>query len=201
MTTKFPNEFLVKVRVLLNKYTDIGELNEFLKEKTGIIEFFKSPDELKEFKQFLKDFHIINEANKDLGDFQTPSHLTDKICKYLVDIGFVPDAIVEPTCGDGNFVISAIKVFVKEVSKGQLRSLNVGNDKYTFTTRVQNEVILVCKSPLEVKDKKIQKITKIIADIFDDMFSLEDINNWDGDVSFFDKFKDKVDLYFKMADL
>ncbi|MFX0020108.1 MAG: hypothetical protein ACFFDL_07130 [Promethearchaeota archaeon] len=100
----------------------------------------------------------------------------------------------------GSF-ISAIKVFVKEVSKGQLRSLNVGNDKYTFTTCIQNEVILVCKSPLEVKDKKIQKITKIIADIFDDMFSLEDINNWDGDVSFFDKFKDKVDLYFKMADL
>ena len=43
--------------------------------------------------------------------------------------------------------------------------------------------------------------TKAPAEAKDDMFSLEDINNWDGDVSFFDKFKDKVDLYFKMADL
>jgi hypothetical protein len=100
----------------------------------------------------------------------------------------------------GSF-ISAIKVFVNEVSKGQLRSINVGNDKYTFTTCIQNEVILVCKSPIDIKDKAIQKITKFIANIFDDMFSLEDITNWDGDVSFFDKFKDKVDLYFKMADL
>lgn len=100
----------------------------------------------------------------------------------------------------GSF-ISAIKTFVREISKGQLKSINVGNDKYTFTSCVQNEVILVCKSPIEVKDKKIQKICKLIADIFDDMFSLDDINNWDGDTSFFDKFKDKIDLYFKMADL
>jgi len=100
----------------------------------------------------------------------------------------------------GSF-ISAIKTFVREISKGQLKSINVGNDKYTFTSCVQNEVILVCKSPLEVKDKKIQKICKLIADIFDDMFSLDDINNWDGETSFFDKFKDKIDLYFKMADL
>ncbi|MFX0032941.1 MAG: hypothetical protein ACFE8E_06345 [Candidatus Hodarchaeota archaeon] len=100
----------------------------------------------------------------------------------------------------GSF-ISAIKTFVNEVSKGQLKSLNVGNDKYTFTTCVQDSTILVCKSPIEVKDKKIQKICRIIADIFDDMFSFEDISNWDGDVSFFDKFKDKIDLYFKMAEL
>jgi hypothetical protein len=100
----------------------------------------------------------------------------------------------------GSF-ISAIKSFVKEISKGQLKSINVGNDKYTFTTCVQDEVILVCKSPLEVKDKKVQKICKLIVDLFDDMFSLDDINNWDGNTSFFDKFKDKIDLYFKMADL
>jgi hypothetical protein len=100
----------------------------------------------------------------------------------------------------GSF-ISAIKSFVKEISRGQLKSINVGNDKYTFTTCVQDEVILVCKSPLEVKDKKVQKICKLIVDLFDDMFSLDDINNWDGNTSFFDKFKDKIDLYFKMADL
>jgi len=100
----------------------------------------------------------------------------------------------------GSF-ISAIKTFVREISKGQLKSINVGNDKYTFTSCVQNEVILVCKSPIEVKDKKIHKICILITNIFDDMFSLDDINNWDGETSFFDKFKDKIDLYFKMADL
>jgi len=111
MTVKFSEEFLAKVRALISKYKNIEELNEFLEDTTGIMDFFKSPYELKEFKQFLNKTYIFNYKTKDLGDFQTPSHLTDKICKYLVDVEFAPDAVLEPTCGEGNFVISAIEFF------------------------------------------------------------------------------------------
>lgn len=45
------------------------------------------------------------------GDFQTPSVLTDKICSYLKAHGSAPSTIVEPTCGIGNFVKSAISYF------------------------------------------------------------------------------------------
>lgn len=48
---------------------------------------------------------------KDLGDFQTPSHLTDKICKYILDMNFKPAILVEPTCGYGTFILSALKTF------------------------------------------------------------------------------------------
>jgi len=61
----------------------------------------------------------------------------------------------------GSF-ISAIKTFVREISKGQLKSINVGNDKYTFTSCVQNEVILVCKSPLDVKDKNDRQVLNLL---------------------------------------
>jgi len=47
----------------------------------------------------------------DLGDFQTPKHLTDAICKYLAKEGLKPDVLIEPTCGSGNFVVSALKHF------------------------------------------------------------------------------------------
>ena len=97
--------------------------------------------------------------------------------------------------------INTIKTFFGKISKGELKSINVGNSKYTITTCLKDEIILTCKSSIDSKEKKIKKICKIISDIFDDMFTLDDINNWDGDNSFFDKFKDKLDLYFKMSQL
>jgi hypothetical protein len=47
----------------------------------------------------------------DLGDFQTPKHLTDAVCKYLSEEGLKPEVLIEPTCGSGNFVTSALKYF------------------------------------------------------------------------------------------
>lgn len=97
--------------------------------------------------------------------------------------------------------INAIKFFCGKISKGELKSINVGNSKYTFTTCLKDDIIFACKSSMDSKEKKIKKICEIISDIFDDMFTLDEINNWDGDDSFFDKFKDKLDLYFKMSQL
>lgn len=99
-----------EVKSLLNSSYDIGELNETFRHETGILDFFKFQRDLEEFKRFL-DNNTISDKKQDLGDFQTPSHLTDKICEYLTNIGFMPDIIFEPTCGEGNFVISAMKHF------------------------------------------------------------------------------------------
>ncbi|MEW6097018.1 MAG: methyltransferase [bacterium] len=110
MINKVPYKFLTEIKALLSKFGNIRDLNNSLEDRTGIIDFFKSPPDLEEFEQFLDGLYIDNIA-QDLGDFQTPIYLTDKICKYLVDTGFAPDIVIEPTCGEGNFVISAIKIF------------------------------------------------------------------------------------------
>ncbi len=47
----------------------------------------------------------------DLGDFQTPISLTDRICRYISSKGFKPQILIESTCGMGNFVLSSIKYF------------------------------------------------------------------------------------------
>ncbi len=45
------------------------------------------------------------------GDFQTPTDLTIQICNFLSDSGIHPSSIIEPTCGQGNFLLSALECF------------------------------------------------------------------------------------------
>ena len=53
------------------------------------------------------EYNIIDEK----GDYQTPIKLTEKVCKLLAGEGMKPRVLIEPTCGMGNFVITAIKQF------------------------------------------------------------------------------------------
>jgi hypothetical protein len=47
----------------------------------------------------------------EFGDFQTPTVLTREVCQLLVDRGLTPASVVEPTCGFGNFLFSALDHF------------------------------------------------------------------------------------------
>ena len=47
----------------------------------------------------------------EFGDFQTPRDLTNEISKVLFEMGIKPQSIIEPTCGEGNFLISAVSQF------------------------------------------------------------------------------------------
>ena len=48
---------------------------------------------------------------KTHGDFQTPVLLTNEICQMAAEFGWKPKTIFEPTCGEGNFITSAVKYF------------------------------------------------------------------------------------------
>jgi hypothetical protein len=104
-------ELTTRVEELLREYEKLEDLNEFLRTKTGIINFFATPMEKNEFREFIKDPKLYKKNEKDLGDFQTPISLTDRICQNFVSRGIIPEAILEPTCGSGNFILSAIKFF------------------------------------------------------------------------------------------
>lgn len=55
------------------------------------------------------------EKNKKIeyGDFQTPKELADLVCQKLLNMGLSPDSIIEPTCGLGIFIESAVYSFPK----------------------------------------------------------------------------------------
>lgn len=47
----------------------------------------------------------------EFGDFQTPLELARDIVAFLVSSGETPDAVVEPTCGRGSFLVAALGAF------------------------------------------------------------------------------------------
>ena len=47
----------------------------------------------------------------EFGDFQTPETLCKRACELLISLGVRPAAIVEPTCGVGNFLKAAVEAF------------------------------------------------------------------------------------------
>lgn len=102
---------LDQVKSLLEGEDDLQKINKLLQNQSGIIKFFRSRQELKEFRVFLDDVSLELVKNRDLGDFQTPINLTDRICEFLLTNDYNPNVILEPTCGTGNFIISALKIF------------------------------------------------------------------------------------------
>ncbi len=87
------------------------ELNRELKEKFGFVNFFDTQEDFVTLKNELQHFHLhVAGPNPiEYGDFQTPSTLSDKVCIYLLGKKVHPEVLIEPTCGKGNFIISALR--------------------------------------------------------------------------------------------
>lgn len=69
----------------------------------------------------------------EFGDFQTPNTLAQDVCAKLLSLGYSPEAVVEPTCGLGAFVIAASEAFnsAREVLGVEI------NDEYLSLLRRQ----------------------------------------------------------------
>jgi len=52
-----------------------------------------------------------NQSKTELGDFQTPEKFAQLICHKLFAMGISPECVLEPTCGEGAFLVSAIQTF------------------------------------------------------------------------------------------
>lgn len=57
----------------------------------------------------------VSKRRIEYGDFQTPLDLANQVCQKLLDLGIMPDSIIEPTCGIGNFINASSSYF--QVSK------------------------------------------------------------------------------------
>ncbi|MHA1697317.1 MAG: hypothetical protein ACTSWN_00590, partial [Promethearchaeota archaeon] len=107
------SDFLKKI---IEENESIGSINAILEKRTNIQEFFVSTKSIKDFIEFLSN--ELDDCRRkgpktDLGDFQTPVSFSDQVCRLLAkDFKVNPEILVEPTCGQGNFVISAIKNFI-----------------------------------------------------------------------------------------
>jgi len=48
---------------------------------------------------------------REFGDYQTPPELADRCCRLVQDLGIRPVSLLEPTCGVGRFLQSALRHF------------------------------------------------------------------------------------------
>jgi hypothetical protein len=94
------------------KFTSFKMANVILNDKAGIVDFFEKENDFIEFQQTLKiNQNIVEESRVEYGDFQTNKKLTESVCNYLNSKNISPKIVIEPTCGKGNFILSAIKTF------------------------------------------------------------------------------------------
>ncbi len=89
-------------------------------------------------------------------------------------------------------LVSAIKSVSQTLTSNGLQSLILEDNKIVFFSALQGTIIMVCKTNVKVKDKKINKIGVDIIKILQDLYEPDDIVNWDGSVKFFDEFKEKL---------
>lgn len=115
---------------LINQIRHItySEANTIIKHLSGIVDFFVSESEKTEFiSNHDIGTNIVCEDRICYGDWQTPSVLAEKICEAHILRNGDPDIVIEPTCGLGAFVISALKKFsnLKEIHAIEI------NQRYT----------------------------------------------------------------------
>ncbi len=90
---------------------DIKTCNSFLAITCGIVSFFESEEQLRNFSLliFQKD-NFVHDSRREYGDFQTNQRLALENVKYILlksknkDFEF----LLEPNCGKGNFIIAAL---------------------------------------------------------------------------------------------
>ena len=63
----------------------------------------------------------------EYGDFQTPLELAEMVCRKLVELDVNPRTIIEPTCGIGNFIQAAARLFP---SADQIIGVEIINQNY-----------------------------------------------------------------------
>ncbi|MCK5169473.1 MAG: hypothetical protein KAQ75_06320 [Bacteroidales bacterium] len=91
----------------------IDFLNTQIRSICGINCFFAMQSEIDELKNtILNTKYLVCKSDRaEYGDFQTNKDLSNNICKLLYKHKVSPEIIIEPTCGKGNFIISALERF------------------------------------------------------------------------------------------
>lgn len=99
---------------LIDQIRSIGynKANSIIKRLSGIVDFFSSEGEKAKFvSNYDIGTNFVCEERISYGDWQTPMPLAEKVCEIHISKCGSPDIVIEPTCGLGAFVISALKKF------------------------------------------------------------------------------------------
>lgn len=97
----------------LKEVTSFELANQKMYDACGILHFFDNNEELETLKVVISETHTsVEEPDRaEYGDFQTNSDLANKVTLYLSSKAILPEILIEPTCGKGNFIIASLQNF------------------------------------------------------------------------------------------
>ena len=75
------------------------------------------------------------------------------------------------------------------------------NDLFKYGQYLENDLIILYKTNPNIKEKKVLNLCKMISEILEGAYPLDKLQLWDGNLSFFEKLRKKIALYFKMRSL
>lgn len=132
---------------LINQIRTISYLdsNSIIRQISGIVDFFSSDQEKSEFiSSYDYNTNTACEDRVSYGDWQTPMLLAEKVCDIHLSKYGNPDIVIEPTCGLGAFVFSALRKFqnIKEIHALEIN--------HQYTTELKLKLLLnALNSPLQ----------------------------------------------------
>jgi len=103
----------------LNNISSFENANQKLFNAFGIHTFFESDIDFLDLKESVSNLAIgsVEEPDRaEYGDFQTNKDLANAVSLHLSKKNILPEIIIEPTCGKGNFIIASLSNF-KTVKK------------------------------------------------------------------------------------
>ncbi|MDR0546161.1 MAG: SAM-dependent methyltransferase [Dysgonamonadaceae bacterium] len=91
---------------------DFQKINQLLKTQCGVVGFFENENDYFQLKQQIETSQsCVCESRVEYGDYQTNKQLSESVCNHLKNKNINPAILIEPTCGKGNFILSAIQTF------------------------------------------------------------------------------------------
>lgn len=157
------------------------EANEIMQSVSGIVDYFCSEEEKDDFiYSWDSSRELVCEDRSVYGDWQTPIQLARAICLDHVKRFGEPDIVIEPTCGRGSFVKSALEIFhnVSEVFAVEINGDYTKELKYTILSdAIAHPRENVPKIRILNKDFFLVDLNRLSKKIFDENLNLAIIGN------------------------
>lgn len=150
-----------KVSIMMTNFkslTSINKLNNNKKEDTDFLEiinrvkkeiwpYINIEHSFDYIGEFYKEFLSYTDGNKKgLGIVLTPNHITDLFCE-LANLS-IEDRVIDPCCGTGGFLISAMNYMLKQTDDPQIQKeirrnqlIGIESDSKMFTLSASNMII------------------------------------------------------------
>lgn len=165
-----------QVSVFLKEYLKNETSFEFANKKMinacGINLFFDNDDDFQTLLKLISatNINLVEEpARAEYGDFQTNSDLANKVVQQLSLRNILPEIVIEPTCGIGNFIIASLSNFktIKKVFGVEIYKPYIWETKFSildfFLSNPNSNKPEITITHCSVFDFDFKKISKKIS--------------------------------------